>query len=77
MRKPKNGGRSGGEPFTRGHIYKLLSNPIYRGEIVHKGERHAGEHEVIIERGIWDAVQGQRHFGAALCFGVSLRPEPR
>ncbi|MBE9554681.1 MAG: recombinase family protein [Proteobacteria bacterium] len=58
-RKPNNGGRNGGESFTRGHLYKLLSNPIYIGEIVHKGERHAGEHDAIIDRETWDAVQEQ------------------
>ena len=59
LRRPNNGRRLGGEPFTRGHIYKLLVNPIYMGEIVHKGERHAGAHEAIIDRETWDAVQEQ------------------
>jgi site-specific DNA recombinase len=32
------GGRStGGGLFSRGHIYKILSNPIYVGRIAHKG----------------------------------------
>jgi len=59
LRRPKGGSWKGGEPFTRGHIYKLLANPIYVGEIVHKGERHAGAHEAIIDRKTWDAVQEQ------------------
>jgi hypothetical protein len=58
-RKPNNGRRDGGEPFTRGHIYKLLANPIYIGNIVHKGESYPGEQEPIIDREIWDAVQKQ------------------
>ena len=58
-RKPNNGQRPGGVPFTRGHIYKLLSNPIYVGDIVHKGERFEGDHEAIIDHEIWDAVQEQ------------------
>jgi DNA invertase Pin-like site-specific DNA recombinase len=58
-RKPNNGRRRGGEPFTPGHIYKLLSNPIYVGEIVHKGVRHPGEHDGIIDRETWNAVQEQ------------------
>ncbi|MCH8154875.1 MAG: recombinase family protein, partial [Proteobacteria bacterium] len=37
--------------------YKLLANPVYVGEIVHKGVRHAGEHDAIIDRETWDAVQ--------------------
>ncbi|WP_066518722.1 recombinase family protein [Sphingobium cloacae] len=48
---------TGGRPFTRGQIYKLLSNPIYIGEIHHKGQIHDGKHEAIIDRDIWDAVQ--------------------
>jgi hypothetical protein len=48
---------TGGRPFTRGQIYKLLSNPIYIGEIHHKGQVHAGRHKAIIDRAIWDSVQ--------------------
>ena len=40
-------GRStGGGLFSRGHIYKLLSNPIYVGRIAHKGEVHEGQHPI-------------------------------
>lgn len=59
LRKPNNGRRLGGEPFTRGHIYKLLSNPVYVGEISHKGQTYSGEHEPIIGSETWDAVQKQ------------------
>jgi hypothetical protein len=31
-----NGAERGGKPFSRGHIYKLLSNPIYTGQIAHR-----------------------------------------
>ena len=51
------GRATGGRPFTRGQIYKLLSNPIYIGEIHHKGQVHAGKHEAIIDRATWDGVQ--------------------
>src|SRR5271165_159184 len=38
-------GRStGGGLFSRGHIYKLLSNPIYIGRIAHMGQVHEGQH---------------------------------
>ena len=53
----KTGRATGGRPFTRGQIYKLLSNPIYIGEIHHKGQVHAGKHEAIIDRASWDSVQ--------------------
>jgi site-specific DNA recombinase len=49
----------GGKPFSRGAIYLLLHNRIYRGEIVHKGQSHPGEHKPIIDQPPWDAVQAQ------------------
>lgn len=55
----KSGRRFGGRPFSRGHIYKILSNPIYVGEIEHKGIRHPGQHPAIIEPETWAAVQTQ------------------
>ena len=39
------GGRpNGGGLFSRGHIYKILSNPIYIGRIAHKGRVYEGQH---------------------------------
>jgi site-specific DNA recombinase len=35
----------------------MLSNPIYLGEIRHKGVRHPGLHEPIIDRELWEATQ--------------------
>ena len=58
-RAPNNGKRSGGAPLTRGHIYKILSNPLYIGEVTHKGSRYSGEHRPIVERETWEAVQSQ------------------
>jgi site-specific DNA recombinase len=46
----------GGLPFSRGHIYRILSNPLYIGEIAHKDIRHAGQQPRIIDQEIWDAV---------------------
>lgn len=51
------GRQIGGLPFRRGHIYWILSNPLYIGEIGHKGDRHAGRHSAIIDRADWNAVQ--------------------
>src|SRR6202049_4219281 len=33
----------GGLSFARGHLYKILSNPLYIGEIEHRGVRHPGQ----------------------------------
>jgi site-specific DNA recombinase len=47
----------GGKPFSRGALYLILRNRTYRGEIVHKGQSHPGEHAPIIDQPLWDAVQ--------------------
>ena len=52
------GGRStGGGPFSRGHIHKILSNPIYVGRIAHKDQVHEGQHPPIVTKDLWDEVQ--------------------
>lgn len=57
QRTALTGRNTGGGPFSRGQIYKLLSNPIYVGEIHHRGQIHAGRHQTIIDRATWDNVQ--------------------
>src|SRR5580704_10622621 len=60
-------GRStGGGLFSRGHIYKIFSNPIYIGQIAHKGVVHEGQHPAIIDCEFWDRVQQslERHLAA-------------
>jgi site-specific DNA recombinase len=49
----------GGRPFSRGHIYHLLSNPIYIGEIAHKGQLYPGQHPALIDADTWAAVRDQ------------------
>ena len=57
VRIGKNGLTMGGKAYSRGKLYKLLSNPIYIGEIRHLKTRHAGLHEAIIDRELWDKTQ--------------------
>ncbi|MDC8754772.1 recombinase family protein [Erythrobacter sp. sf7] len=54
-----SGPHRGGIPFKRGSLFHLLSNPIYRGKIVHKGKVYDGEHEAIVDEALWDAVQAR------------------
>jgi site-specific DNA recombinase len=56
-RRIVKGVAQGGKPFSRGHIYKLLSNPIYIGRIAHKGQLYDGRHDALIDQATWDAVQ--------------------
>ena len=50
-------GFRGGLAFSRGNLYQMLHNPIYAGEIAHKGKVYPGQHERIIAPGLWEAVQ--------------------
>jgi len=54
-----NGGERGGKPLSRGHIYRLLSNPIYTGQIAHKGQIYPGQHPALIDAETWTAVHDQ------------------
>ena len=65
LRTSAAGRISGGKPFARGALYLILRNRIYRGEIVHKGQSHPGDHAPIIDQPLWDAVQAQLAGNAA------------
>ena len=46
-----------GQSLDKGRLYKLLHNPVYIGEAVHKGTAYPGEHQPIITKAVWDKVQ--------------------
>src|SRR4051794_17269046 len=54
-----NGTERGGKPFSRGHLYTLLTNPIYTGQIAHKGELHPGQQAALIDDESWSTVRDQ------------------
>jgi site-specific DNA recombinase len=73
------GGHStGGGLVSRGHIYKILSNPIYVGRIAHKGQVHEGQHPPIVTQDLWDEVQQSLgdHLGAARTKRTSQSSDP-
>ena len=45
-----------GRPIDKGHIYKLLSNRTYLGELRHKDQWYQAEHPPIISRELWDSA---------------------
>jgi site-specific DNA recombinase len=47
----------GGGHFTVGALQQILTNPVYLGEIRHKGVTYPGEHDAILSRDVWDKVQ--------------------
>jgi len=57
LRANGKGKMTGGGCISRGHLYKILSNPIYIGRLGHKGQVHEGQHTAIINEQTWDAVQ--------------------
>src|SRR5438874_4391580 len=58
-RTTANGTERGGKPFSRGHLYTLLSNPIYTGQIVDKGQLHPGQQPALIDDESWSTVRDQ------------------
>jgi site-specific DNA recombinase len=53
----RRGRTHGGLPFSCGAVAHILKNRIYLGEIVHKGKAHPGDHEAIVDRSLFEAVQ--------------------
>jgi site-specific DNA recombinase len=49
----------GGHPLSRGAVYHLLANPVFRGAIRHGKLLYAGSHPPIIDEPTWDAVQAR------------------
>lgn len=56
-RVSRSGREFGGAPFGWGALYHLLRNPIYLGEIRHKGVTYPGQHPAIVDRELFEAVQ--------------------
>jgi DNA invertase Pin-like site-specific DNA recombinase len=61
VRLPKrtngSGKATGGGLISRGHLYKILANPIYLGRLTHKGQVYGGLHDPIVDQETWDRVQ--------------------
>ena len=57
VRTDGTGKATGGGLISRGHLYKILSNPIYLGRLTHKGQVHDGLHDPIVDQETWDRVQ--------------------
>ena len=49
VRTDGTGKAKGGGLISRGHLYKILSNPIYIGRLTHKGRVHYGLHDPIVD----------------------------
>ena len=58
-RTDRFGRATGSKPLSRGALYLMLQNRIYRGEIVHKDASFPGEHDAIIDQALWDEVEAR------------------
>ena len=76
LRTLLDGRQCGGTAFSRGHLYRILSNPIYIGRIPHKGRSYEGEHEPIIDAETWDKVQAQLAMNAGRKRGRASSTHP-
>ena len=47
----------GGVNFNRGSLYWLLRNPVYIGQVTHKGQVYEGRQQAIVDRALWERAQ--------------------
>jgi hypothetical protein len=59
VRSLASGRTKGGGPYSVGALAHFLKNRFYLGEVVYRGETHAGEHEPIVDRATFETVQAQ------------------
>ena len=57
--KSRAGKRHAARPFSRMTLRLLLSNVVYTGSVNHKGTVYSGEHERIVEQGLWERVNAK------------------
>ncbi len=57
VRSFANGRSVGGVFFTRGSLAQLLQNPLFAGKVSHRDELFGGEHDAIIDDGVWQKAQ--------------------
>jgi DNA invertase Pin-like site-specific DNA recombinase len=59
VRTLPSGKTTGGACFSFGHIYYILTNPIYAGRIRHKALVYPGQHAALINPDVWGQLQEQ------------------
>jgi hypothetical protein len=79
-----------GNRFDKKYLYRLPSSSANIGEAAHKGDSYRGEHDAIIDRGVWDKVHAplklalapelpiralrHLHFSRAFCLALTVQP---
>ncbi|MEQ1718873.1 MAG: recombinase family protein [Hyphomicrobium sp.] len=57
QRPDKSGRCAGGKSLSRGALYLMLQNRLYRGDVSHKGNVYRGQHDAIVDLELWQTVQ--------------------
>ena len=65
LREFKTGRTSGGTPFAKGHVWHILTNPLYAGRIRHREKVHDGQQPAIIAPDLWQQVKARLTTDAA------------
>jgi site-specific DNA recombinase len=83
--RTRQGHERGGYPFSKTSLQMLLTNVLYVGQTKYRSEVHPGEHQGIVDAGLWQQVQDlvrppgraerPRHASEALLTGL-LRCRP-
>jgi site-specific DNA recombinase len=60
----------------KAYVYRIFNNPVYIGVAAYKGQHFPGEHEPIIERELWDAVQESLQRGEKKATGDRVMKVP-
>ena len=61
----KNGNCHVAKPLSKSSLRVLLSNLLYTGSVSHKGIEYPGEHEAIVSRELWAAVNQKLQLNSA------------
>ncbi|MBT6098235.1 MAG: recombinase family protein [Marinovum sp.] len=75
-RTTPSGEIKGGNLIDRGHIYHILTNPIYAGRIRHKKAVFEGQHPAIIDPQDWDEIQRKLSNRSGRKRGVRVAAHP-
>jgi len=66
----------GGVPLSRGALFHMLRNRLYRGEIVHKDMSYPGQHDAIVDEELFAAVQARLYANKTVRRERTIRNTP-
>jgi site-specific DNA recombinase len=73
--KSQNGRAHAGRAFAKASLRRLLTNPVYAGQVEHRGAIYAGEHAAIVEPSVWEEVNSELRAGCRTGDGAIRAPQ--